>query len=111
MLKRISKYFLNIVLLVSVTSAAVPLHNIFHNHHFLPIDDCYVKLCKNHIKTHNEHCHTFSDAVFIANLPVIQSFAKVEAPFSDLVINFKHRYYTKHLYFCKNKAPPVLIAA
>jgi len=111
MLKRFSKYFFSIVLLVSITSASIPLHNILHNHHFLPIDDCHVKLCKNHIKTHNEHCHTFSDAVFIANLNINQNFVKVNSQFSDLIVNFKDKHYTKYLYFCRNKAPPVLIAA
>ena len=111
MLKRLIKYFFSILLLVSITSASIPLHNIFHNHHFLPTDDCLVKLCKNHIKTHDEHCHTFSDAVFIANLNINQSFVKVDATFSDLIVNFNHKNYTKYLYFCRNKAPPILIAA
>jgi hypothetical protein len=111
MLKKAGRYFFGIVLLVSIASASIPLHNILHNHHFLPIDDCHVKLCKNHIKSHNEHCHTFSDAVFIAKLDTKNRSLKVDAPFSDLIVNFKHKRYAKYLYFCKNKAPPLLIAA
>ena len=111
MLKQASRYFFKIVLLVSITSASIPLHNILHNHHFLPIDDCHVKFCKNHIKSHSEHCHTFSDAVFIAHLNINQDLDKADKPFSDLIVNFKDKHYTKYLYFCKNKAPPLLIVA
>ncbi|MFC5283162.1 hypothetical protein [Pedobacter alpinus] len=111
MLKRAVKYIYSIILLVAITSASIPLHNIFHNHHFLPIVDCNLKFCENHIKSHDEHCHTFSDAVFIGNIPNIQQSDNFDGPFIDLIVNFEDKRYTKYLYFCRNKAPPVLIAA
>jgi hypothetical protein len=111
MLKRVVKYLYCIVLLVSITSASIPLHNIFHNHHFLPVDDCNLKFCKNHFKSHNEHCHTFSDAVFTANLQLNKQIVQIDAPFKQLRIDFKDNLYTQYLYFTKNKAPPLLLAA
>lgn len=111
MFRRKVKYIFSLTLLLAIFSASVPLHNIFHNHFFLPEDDCHIKFCKNHIKSHEEHCHTFSDAVFTANLTQILAIVKSEIKLSDLVIYADCKTYPKHLFFIKNKAPPLLIAA
>ena len=102
------RIFLCLTLMLSMLSAAIPLHHIFHEHHFVSVDDCGLNKCNEHIKTHTDHCHTHSDAVFYGTLPqeeiasiIIRPILKLEVP-SSIDNDFQFYHLTK------NKAPPVL---
>lgn len=87
-------------------SAAVPLHDIFHLHHFIKNDTCGTD-CPKHIKDYSKPCCTTSDAVFIAtltkNFPPIKVFRTLQ-----LVLGIeKSQNYFQFFHFSKNKAPPV----
>ena len=71
MIKGFTKIFFSIILTFSMLSAVIPLHQILHNHHFINSDVCKENTCKNHLKTHQEHCYTHSDAVFLADIPKV----------------------------------------
>lgn len=107
MIKGFAKIFFSITLTFSMLSAVIPLHHILHNHQFISTDDCKQSTCKNHLKTHQEHCHTHSDAVFLADIPkgitvldLLHSFIK-EQTF------FKEDSYFQFFHLTKNKAPPI----
>ena len=108
MFKAVAKLLLCLTLLLSMISAAIPLHNIFHKHHFVQLDDCGLNTCDKHIKKHTDHCHTHSDAVFYGTLPqeeiaiiIIRPIIKLEA---SIFVDNDFQFY--HL--TKNKAPPLL---
>ena len=109
MIKGFAKIFFSMILTFSMLSAVIPLHHIFHNHQFIRTADCKESTCKSHLKTHQEHCHTHSDAIFLADIPkavtvldILQSFKK-ELNFS------KGGRYFQFFHLTKNKAPPVFV--
>ena len=110
-LKNYIKGFLAALLTLSMISAVVPLHNILHEHHFVKLDDCGLNSCENHLKTHNEHCHTHSDAVFLAALPKQNIGINVNQPIKNVITFFKEDNYLQFFYLTKNKAPPIIIIA
>ena len=111
MFKGFAKITLCIILTFSMLSAAIPLHNVFHNHYFIKLDDCAKNTCKSHIKNHTEHCHTHSDAVFLAALPQQNITFVSYQPIKKLTTFFKEDNYFQFFFLTKNKAPPALIIA
>lgn len=109
MIKGFAKILLSITLTFSMLSAVIPLHHILHNHHFISTDDCKDSTCKNHLKTHEEHCHTHSDAVFLADIPRGIAVLNLPQPLRKLQTFFKEDNYFQFFFLTKNKAPPVLI--
>lgn len=88
-------------------SAAIPLHNIFHEHHFVKLDNCGPNTCNSHLKTHTEHCHTHSDAVIYGTLPKEEITTTIIRPILKLETNQCIDNYFQFFHFTKNKAPPV----
>lgn len=111
MYKGFAKITLCITLTFSMLSAAIPLHNVFHNHYFIKIDDCAENTCKSHLKNHTEHCHTHSDAVFLADLPKEIVVINLLQNVKQLQNFFKEDNYFQFFFLTKNKAPPALITA
>lgn len=111
MLKALTKFLLCLTLMFSVLSAAIPLHNIFHQHHFIKVDKCSLNTCDKHLKSDTDHCHTHSDAVFLASIPKLNTAFEIFPFTQKLTIYFKNDNYFQFFYFTKNKAPPVLIIA
>ncbi len=111
MFKLAAKILLCFTLSISLLSAAVPLHHIFHKHHFVKLDDCGLNSCKSHIKKHTEHCHTHSDAVFLTAILQQNITFVFYQPSNKLSTFFKDNNYFQFFYLTKNKAPPVIIIA
>jgi hypothetical protein len=111
MFKLAARLLLCLTLMFSMLSAAIPLHNIFHNHHFVQLDNCGLNSCENHIKNHNDHCHTHSDAIFLAALPQQNIAFGSYQPIKKLTTFFKDDNYFQFFYLTKNKAPPLRIIA
>ncbi|OAQ38526.1 hypothetical protein A5893_13965 [Pedobacter psychrophilus] len=88
-------------------SAAVPLHNIFHNHYFIPTDNCGSS-CNKHLKNHTKPCCTTSDAVFLGELPQKNTPITLHQKFTVLTFVFKADNYFQFFHLTKNKAPPVI---
>lgn len=108
MLKLVARAVLCLTLTFSILSAAIPLHNIFHKHHFVKLDDCGLNTCDQHIKNHRDHCHTHSEAVFYGTLPQEQIASVVIRPILKLeTANFIDNHF-QFYHLTKNKAPPVL---
>lgn len=111
MLKLVARAVLCLTLTFSILSAAIPLHNIFHKHHFVKLDDCGLNTCDQHIKNHTDHCHTHSDAIFLAAIPQQKIEFKLYQPTEKITTFFKKDNYFHFFYLTKNKAPPVKIIA
>lgn len=111
MFKAAAKLLLCLTLLLSMISAAIPLHNIFHKHHFVQLDDCASNTCDKHIKSDSDHCHTHSDAVFLAAISKQNITFELYQPTQKLVTFLKDDNYFQFFYLTKNKAPPVTIIA
>ena len=104
--KKITNTLLSLTLMFSLISAAVPLHNIFHLHYFIPIDNCGIS-CRKHLKNHSKHCYTTSDAVFLATLTKPFIDFKVYRHLQQILGTEKSQNYFQFFHFSKNKAPPV----
>jgi len=107
MIKGFAKILLGITLTFSMLSAVIPFHHILHNHHFINTDDCKENTCKNHLKTHQEHCHTHSDAVFLADIPRGIVVLDLLQPLNKEQTFFNEDNYFQFFHLTKNKAPPI----
>ena len=105
--KKASNTLLSLTLMFSLMSAAVPLHNIFHNHYFIPTDNCGSS-CHKHIKNYSKPCCTTSDAVFLGELPLKQAHFSVNQKITVLIFVFKEDNYFQFFHLTKNKAPPII---
>lgn len=103
--------YLSILITLSLTfsmfSAAVPLHNIFHQHYFIPTDNCGSS-CHKHLKNYAKPCCTTSDAVFLATLTKSFIDFKVYRHLQQILGIEKSQNYFQFFHFSKNKAPPIL---
>lgn len=88
-------------------SAVVPLHNIFHHHHFVKSDTCGSN-CPKHLKDYSKPCCTTSDAIFLATLTKTFPHIKVFRTLQQVLGIEKAQSYFQFFHFSKNKAPPVL---
>ncbi|MBK0382172.1 hypothetical protein I5M32_04295 [Pedobacter sp. SD-b] len=93
-------------LMFSMISAAVPLHNIFHHHYFIPADTCG-NSCHKHLKNYTKPCCTTSDAVFLGELPTEPAHITVNQKVTVLTYLLKDDNYFQFFHLTKNKAPPV----
>ena len=108
MFKAVAKSLLCLTLLLSMISATIPLHNIFHKHHFVQLDNCGLNSCDKHIKKHTDHCHTHSDAVFYGTLPQEDIAAIIIRPIAKLEVFIFIDNHFQFYHLTKNKAPPLL---
>lgn len=111
MFKLSAKLLVCLTLMFSMLSAAIPLHNIFHQHHFVQLDNCGLNSCDKHLKSDTDHCHTHSDAVFFAAIPQQNSSFKLFQLTQKLNTSLKTDNYFQFFYLTKNKAPPAKIIA
>jgi len=111
MFKLIAKLMLCLTLMFTILSAAIPLHNIFHKHHFVQLDDCGLNTCDQHLKNDSDHCHTHSDAVFFGEIPQQNIALALDQPIRKVTTFFKDDNYFQFFYLTKNKAPPLKIIA
>lgn len=103
--------YLSILIALSLTfsmlSAAVPLHNILHQHYFVKADTCG-NSCQKHLKNYSKPCCTTSDAVFLATLTKSFIDFKVYRHLQQILGIEKSQNYFQFFHFSKNKAPPIL---
>ena len=105
--KKVTNTLLSLTLMFSLISAAVPLHNIFHNHYFIPSDNCGSS-CHKHLKNYAKPCCTTSDAVFLGDLPQKTAHFIVNQKVNVLTFFFKEDNYFQFFHLTKNRAPPVI---
>lgn len=109
MFKLIAKLLLCLTLMFALLSAVIPVHNILHEHHFVQVDNCALNTCHKHLKSDTDHCHTHSDAVFLASIPKLNTKFQVFPFTQNLIVYFKNDNYFQFFYLTKNKAPPMII--
>ncbi|MBC7655443.1 MAG: hypothetical protein H7098_13340 [Oligoflexus sp.] len=105
--KKITNALLSLTLMFSLMSAAVPLHNIFHNHYFIHTDNCGSS-CHKHLKNHDKPCCTTSNAVFFGELPIEQTHITINQKVTVLNFLSKKDNYFQFFHLNNNKAPPLI---
>ncbi|RKD19054.1 hypothetical protein BCY91_14355 [Pelobium manganitolerans] len=106
-LKKHIQSFLFYVLALAILSAAVPLHNIFHQHHYIQTDHCGAG-CKKHLKTYTKPCCTATYAQLIGDMPLQELHVKVVQPLSFISCFYLTDNYFQFFHLTRNKAPPAL---
>ena len=104
-LKQHLKALLFFIVALSILSAAIPTHNIIHEHYFVHADTCGSS-CEKHLKNYSKPCCTTSDAIFVADLPLEPQHLIIKLEVKTLETFYPQGNDFKFHHLTRNKAPP-----